>query len=383
MLQDNRLHIKLILLGDVGVGKSSIIQRYNENKFKEGSSSTLNSYFIEKEVKIQEEDIILELWDTAGQEQFRSITKIFVKNSKVILLVYDVTSRKSFESVTYWHDYIIKELGPNIILGLAANKIDLIAEDDYEGNINPEEGIEYASKIGATFAQVSAKESSKEIVNLINKLLIRYLESKDNNPSILNSTIKLDDRTNVTEVDKSNECCSGKKKNTIKLKTIFLGDDGVGKTAIIKAIKGKENFSNLAHTKKEYIEDIYYKKMGRRINVELKEINVNEFENHNSDINNEEYKLIFLVFDINRKETLFDLNNFVIKLGLKNKIYLLGYNKQINGDQNTEFNYDEEAELFAKKYGCEYEYITIEDIYKIKAIIIDNIGKYLLTLGYK
>ena len=59
---------------------------------------------------------------------------------------------------------------------------------------------------------------------------------------------------------------------------------------------------------------------------------------------------------IYRKETLFDLNNFVIKLGLKNKIYLLGYNKQINGDQNTEFNYDEEAELFAKKYGCEYEY---------------------------
>ena len=377
-----KVHVKLILLGDVGVGKSSIIQRYYENKFKEDKSSTLNSYFIEKEVKIQGENIILELWDTAGQEQFRSITKIFVKNSKIILLVYDVTSQKSFESINYWYDYIIKELGPNIILGLTGNKTDLIVEDNYEEKIPPEEAKQYAAKIGASFALISAKESSTEIVKLINQLLIRYLETKDNNISLLNSSIKLDERSHTKEVNNKSECCSGKKKNTIKLKTIFLGSNGVGKTTLIKTIKGIENINNLAHTKKEYIENICYKKKGRYINVELKEINSNEFDHHNSEINNEEYKVVFLVFDIYKKDTLFDLNNFIIKLGLKSKIYLLGYNNRISEDQNDEFNYDDEAELFAKKYGCEYEYITLEDIYKVKAIIIDNIGHYLSTLGY-
>ena len=352
-----------------------------EDKFKEDKASTLNSYFIEKEIKIQGEKIILELWDTAGQEQFRSITKLFIKNSKVILLVYDVTSQKSFESINYWYDYIIKELGPNIILGLAGNKTDLIFENNYEEKISPEEARQYATKIGATFALISAKESSNEIVKLINQLLIRYLECKDNT-SLLNSTIKLDERSHTKEVNNKGECCSGKKKNAIKLKTIFLGSNGVGKTTIIKAIKGIEKINNLGHTKKEYIENIFYKQNGRYINVELKEIIANELDHHNSEINNDEYKVVFLVFDINKKDTLFDLNNFIIKLGMKSKIYLLGYNNRLSEEQNSEFNYDEEAELFAKRYGCEYEYITLEDIYKVKAIIIDNIGKYLSTLGY-
>ena len=380
-MQDNQLHVKLIILGDVGVGKSSIIERYYEDKFKEDKASTLNSYFIEKEIKIQGEKIILELWDTAGQEQFRSITKLFIKNSKVILLVYDVTSQKSFESINYWYDYIIKELGPNIILGLAGNKTDLIFENNYEEKISPEEARQYATKIGATFALISAKESSNEIVKLINQLLIRYLECKDNT-SLLNSTIKLDERSHTKEVNNKGECCSGKKKNAIKLKTIFLGSNGVGKTTIIKAIKGIEKINNLGHTKKEYIENIFYKQNGRYINVELKEIIANELDHHNSEINNDEYKVVFLVFDINKKDTLFDLNNFIIKLGMKSKIYLLGYNNRLSEEQTSEFNYDEEAELFAKRYGCEYEYITLEDIYKVKAIIIDNIGKYLSTLGY-
>ena len=99
MLSQNKRHIKLILLGDMGVGKSSIIQRFSDDIFDQNIELTYNSNYIEKEVTIRGQNIILELWDTAGQEQFRSITQIFVKNSRIIILVYDVCSKKSFESL--------------------------------------------------------------------------------------------------------------------------------------------------------------------------------------------------------------------------------------------------------------------------------------------
>ena len=126
MLEDSKTNVKLILLGDSGVGKSSIIQRYSEDIFDENLGSTYDSNFVEKKLRIKGHNINLELWDTAGQEQYRSATQIFVKNSKIILLVYDVTNKKTFESLNYWYDFIKKELGPKIIIGLIGNKTDLI-----------------------------------------------------------------------------------------------------------------------------------------------------------------------------------------------------------------------------------------------------------------
>ena len=124
MLEEKKILIKLILLGDAGVGKSSIIKRYYEEKFEENISSTSCSHYFEKEVIINSQNVILELWDTAGQEEYRSVTKIFIKNSRIIVLVYDITSNKNFESLNYWYDFITKELGPNVILGLVGNKTD-------------------------------------------------------------------------------------------------------------------------------------------------------------------------------------------------------------------------------------------------------------------
>ena len=83
-------HIKLILLGETGVGKTAIIQRYNENIFNNDINSTSNIGFIKKEVTINDQKVILELWDTVGQEQFRSVTQMFIKNSPIIVLVYEV-----------------------------------------------------------------------------------------------------------------------------------------------------------------------------------------------------------------------------------------------------------------------------------------------------
>ena len=103
MSYDMKNHIKLILLGETGVGKTAIIQRYNENIFNDDINSTSNIGFIKKEVTINDQKVILELWDTVGQEQFRSVTQMFIKKSQIIVLVYEVTKIKTFESLDYWY----------------------------------------------------------------------------------------------------------------------------------------------------------------------------------------------------------------------------------------------------------------------------------------
>ena len=382
MLIEEKNRIKLILLGDVGVGKSAIIQRFYDNTFGENILTTFNASFLEKEVTIKGKKVVLEIWDTVGQEQYRSMTQLFVKNSKIIILVYNVTRMKTFESLNYWYDFINKELGSNIVLGLAGNKTDLIFEDNYEEEVSPEKGKEFAEKIGASFALVSAKESGNEIKVLFYELLTKYFDIKDNG-RYFSSTIKLDERSFTREVNGKNECCLGKNKKTIKLNSIFLGCEGVGKTSIIKAIKGKEDFINLPHTKKEYKENIHYIRNNQNITVELKEINGEENINQICGNNNEGYKIFFLIFDIYRKDTLYSLEEYIKKINIKkDKIYLFGYHYNSSEFKKSDFNYIDEVERFSKKFGCEYEYLTLDEIYKIKAIIIDNIEIYLSNLGY-
>ena len=162
-----------------------------------------------------------------------------------------------------------------------------------------------------------------------------------------------------------------------------MGSNGIGKTRIIKAIKGKEDINNLVHTKNEYKEYIHYKRNNQYITVELIEVNTNKYINEYIESHNGHYKIFFLVFDIHRKETLYDLEKYIKKIDIiKNKVYLIGYDNDSSIFKNNEFNFMDEVEKFEKNYGIEYENITLEDIYKIKTIIIDNIGIYFSNFGY-
>jgi len=202
------LPIKIILLGDTGVGKSSIIKRYIEDSFEENLSSTIGSNFLEKIEKIKGQKVRLEVWDTAGQEEFRSVTKLFVKNSKIIILVYNVTQKLSFEGLNYWYDFIQKELAQNFVLGVAGNKTDLIFEDGYDEEITSEEGKAFAEKIKANFSLVSAKESGKEITNLFNQCISSYLDSRDGTEDT-NYNIKLKSDNGALSSNNKGECCMG------------------------------------------------------------------------------------------------------------------------------------------------------------------------------
>ena len=381
---DDTIRLKLILLGDSGVGKSSILQRYYEDVFDSKIEVTNNAHFLEKEVTINEENVVLELWDTVGQEEYRSLTQIFVKNSKIVIFVYDVTSLKSFESLNFWYDYVKNDIGKSTVLGVVGSKTDLIFEDNYSEEVSPEKGKEFAMKIGANFSLVSAKESCKEIVSLFNELASKYLNIMDLDLST-NTTIRLETREKNTE--KKKECCLGKSKKTILLKIIFLGCKGVGKTSIIKAIQGNNNVKFIPHTKASYTEKIHYNKHGQEITVELKDTNWEVYCNGNLELEINNYHVIFLVFNLNKKETFDPLKDLLKKIDTsKHRIYLLAYNKESFGggvSNISEVDYGKELQKFILDYNLEYEYITIDDIYKLKAIILDNIRYYTKTTKTK
>ena len=108
---------KTILIGESGVGKTCILTRFIKGSYDNNTVSTTGGHYISKKVYFEEYDqtILFELWDTAGQEKFRGITKIFYKGAKVIILVYDTTNKKSFEEIkNYWYKQIADNATENI-----------------------------------------------------------------------------------------------------------------------------------------------------------------------------------------------------------------------------------------------------------------------------
>ena len=108
-ITSENIKIKVVLLGEAGVGKTSIIQRFIENKYNPFSTSTLGVSSTIKNYEINQKVISYELWDTAGQERYRGLGRNFYKNSDIGILVYDITSTKSFKELeNYWYKELIE-----------------------------------------------------------------------------------------------------------------------------------------------------------------------------------------------------------------------------------------------------------------------------------
>ena len=172
--------IKLILVGDTGTGKTNLIQVSAGLPFNQLALTTTSCSYIQKKIKKDKTEYKVNLWDTIGQEKYRSLTKIFVKDSDIIILVYDITKKDTFESLKYWKQIVEEILGPDLILGVVGNKNDLYLEE----KVNEIEGKAYADSIGAKFKLTSAKNNPKEFSDFIEEMLDEYLKKgkkNDNN----------------------------------------------------------------------------------------------------------------------------------------------------------------------------------------------------------
>ena len=117
--------LKYVIIGDSGVGKSNILLQYINGKFSDDFKATVGVEFGAKNIEINSRIYRIQIWDTAGQENFRSIARAYYKNSICACIVYDITSRNSFNSVQSWIDDCTKQTPKSILLLLIGNKNDL------------------------------------------------------------------------------------------------------------------------------------------------------------------------------------------------------------------------------------------------------------------
>jgi len=165
---------KVILVGESGVGKTSIISRYIKDLYNDSQPPTLSPLSLKKNIIIDGYNIDLEIWDTAGQEQYRSIASLFYKDALICILVYDITKRQSFENIqSYWHFSVTENGLKGLIIGVAGNKIDLYEKEE----VSEQEAKEYSNYINASFKLVSAKNNAS-INELFNELVIKFIGSE-------------------------------------------------------------------------------------------------------------------------------------------------------------------------------------------------------------
>ena len=166
------IDIKVILLGEMGVGKSNLLNAAADLGFDEISKSTVNSTYIEKRMKILNKEYKVKLWDTAGQEKYRALTKLFYQDSKVVIFVYDITNKKSFTELNYWINEIKEALGNEPILGIVGNKYDLT--DMIE--VDEKTAKEFAQEKGIELKLLSTKNEPKNFKKFLRKLVKDYLK---------------------------------------------------------------------------------------------------------------------------------------------------------------------------------------------------------------
>uniref|UniRef100_A0A7N0UPY9 Ras-related protein Rab-7b n=1 Tax=Kalanchoe fedtschenkoi TaxID=63787 RepID=A0A7N0UPY9_KALFE len=141
MPDQKRVLLKVIVLGDSGVGKTSLMNQYVNKKFREQYKATIGADFVTKELQVDDKHVTLQIWDTAGQERFQSLGAAFYRGADCCVLVYDVNAPKSFETLRKWHEEFLKQADPVdpstfpfVVIG---NKVDVEGEKNRMVTKNP------------------------------------------------------------------------------------------------------------------------------------------------------------------------------------------------------------------------------------------------------
>ena len=207
MTEDSTQTCKVVLLGETSVGKTSIISRYTTNSFEMNNLSTSGASYANKPIELKKynKTIKFEIWDTAGQEKYRALTKIFYKKASVAILVYDITKKQTFNEIkNYWYNQVKNSTSNEIIIAIAANKSDLY---EFE-QVNEEEARKYAKEIGAIFFVTSALNSSgiDELFRAIGcKFVDKEYDYEEDDEGNVNNNNNKDDEENNNNNDNKND----------------------------------------------------------------------------------------------------------------------------------------------------------------------------------
>ena len=199
---NNQIRLKILIIGDSAVGKTSMLLKYTDNFFPESHLATIGVEFKTKEIEYNGNNVELQVWDTAGQERFKSITKSFFRNTNGIIFVYDITKRISFKNVKDWiKDSEANDFGFKRIL--VGNKIDL----QNKRQVKLEEAKEMANKKNMEVMETSAKTGAN-INKVFSKLVELILENK--------SKEEIMDKFGVIEKRKTEKLTTSNKNNKNK-----------------------------------------------------------------------------------------------------------------------------------------------------------------------
>ena len=206
------ISIKVTMVGDCGVGKTCIVHRLIKNDYLPSGKSTVGANYSKYELKLDNKKIVLDIWDTAGQEKFRSMGRHFYKNSNIVVIVYDITKKESFDDIkTFWYDNIKENAEEYKVIGIVGNKYDLFDKEGVE-IIDDNVVKEFVDKIKSDedsniiSMNVSAL-NGYNIKMLFNDLVKQYLE-KEFNILIQNNILEKGNTVNLGKnKEKKNKCC--------------------------------------------------------------------------------------------------------------------------------------------------------------------------------
>jgi small GTP-binding protein len=162
--------IKVILVGEMGTGKTSLINTAIGLKFQDKIASTTTNSIVNKKMEIKDKTYSINLWDTIGQEKYRSLTKIFMKGAKIVIFVYDITNYDSFKELNFWIESTKEILTEQPVMGIVGNKSDLFLKEE----VKESEARQLAKDKGYEFSLTSAKNSAI-FCEFLEKLIKMYL----------------------------------------------------------------------------------------------------------------------------------------------------------------------------------------------------------------
>lgn len=206
-LDDYDEKYKIMVLGEATVGKTSLINRYTNDKFGGRYLCTVGIDFQRKKIEKNNKQIVLQIWDTAGQERFRNVTKNYFQKSHGFILAYDITNRESFEKIRFWIEQIKANAEDKVQSILIGTKVDL---ENESRNVDYEDGKELADSNGFKFFETSAKNDIN-IKETFDSLVGDIMENFEENEYVRQSIqIKKKDHNNRKNNNKDKEkkgCC--------------------------------------------------------------------------------------------------------------------------------------------------------------------------------